>query len=69
MEELNGVKIFDYYVPDKNAPQGSVEVEWAQIEFETDVNLTDKKELIRLMYAALHGHSETIREMVENGEL
>ena len=69
MEELNGVKIFDYYVPDKNAPQGPVEVEWAQIEFETDVNLTDKKELIRLMYAALHGHSEIIREMVEDGKL
>ena len=63
MEELNRVKIFDYYVPDKNAPQGSVEVEWAMMEFETDVDLTDKGELLALMEAALHGHSEIIREM------
>ena len=63
MEELNKVRIFDYYVPDKNTPQGSVEVEWTQMEFETDVNLTDKRDLLALMEAALHGHSETIREL------
>lgn len=63
MEELKRVRIFDFYVPDKNAPQGSVEVEWTQMEFETDVNLTDKRDLLALMEAALHGHSETIREL------
>jgi len=69
MEELNKLRIYDdYYVPDRK-DASRARVKWAQIEFETDVNLTDKRDLMGLMDAALHGHSEMIREMVEDGEL
>ena len=60
----------DYYAPEeKNASQSHVEVKWAEIEFETDVNLTDKLELLALMYAAFHGHAEEVRELLAASDM
>ncbi len=70
MKEPNKVKIYDYFVPDReNMPEGFAAVDWTEVEFGTEVNLTAKRDLLELMYAALHGHSETIREMMKDGEL